>query len=160
MKEPQMPTITFVNRDGTREEVAATNGDSAMQAATTQGVHGIVAGCGGNAKCATCHVYVDESWLGRLPRMSSDEDALLDGTAADRRSNSRPSCQIRIDPELDGLVLRLPERQVSSHCKQRRIQTEREETTWRAGSYCRSYTYCQDRTLRINPGGTHELHYQ
>jgi ferredoxin, 2Fe-2S len=68
MKEPQMPTITFVNRDGTREEVAATHGDSAMQAATTQGVHGTVAGCGGNAKCATCHVYVDESWLGMLTR--------------------------------------------------------------------------------------------
>jgi hypothetical protein len=63
MKERQMPTITFVNRDGTREDVAATNGDSALQAATMQGVHGIVAECGGNAMCATCHVYVDESWL-------------------------------------------------------------------------------------------------
>jgi 2Fe-2S ferredoxin len=112
MKERQMPTITFVNPDGTREDVAATNGDSAMQAATMHGVHGIVAECGGNAMCATCHVYVDEGWLGRLPTMSSDEDALLDGTAADRRSNSRLSCQIRIDPELDGLVLQLPERQV------------------------------------------------
>jgi 2Fe-2S ferredoxin len=44
--------------------------------------------------------------------MSGEEDALLDGAAAERRPTSRLSCQIRVEPELDGLVLRLPERQV------------------------------------------------
>ena len=62
--------------------------------------------------CATCHVYVDESWLARLPAMADDEDALLDGTATERLPNSRLSCQIHVTPALDGLVVRLPERQV------------------------------------------------
>ena len=61
--------------------------------------------------CATCHVYVDEAWLGRLPPMSDEEDALLDGAAAERRANSRLSCQIKLSADLDGLILRLPERQ-------------------------------------------------
>ena len=83
-----------------------------MLAATSHGIDGILAECGGNAMCATCHVYVDESWLGRLPAMGSEEDALLDGAAAERRPTSRLSCQIKLTPELDGLVLRLPDRQV------------------------------------------------
>jgi ferredoxin, 2Fe-2S len=83
-----------------------------MQAATRHGVDGIVAECGGNAMCATCHVYVDESWIGRLTPMSADEDALLDGTAAERLSNSRLSCQIKLADALNGLVLRLPDKQI------------------------------------------------
>lgn len=83
-----------------------------MQVATQNGIDAIVAECGGNAMCATCHVYVDEAWLARLPPMSDDEDALLDGAAADRLSTSRLSCQIKLTPELDGLVVRLPDRQV------------------------------------------------
>ncbi len=83
-----------------------------MLAATSHGIDGILAECGGNAMCATCHVYVDESWLGRLPAMGSEEDALLDGAAAERRPTSRLSCQIKLTPDLDGLVLRLPDRQV------------------------------------------------
>ena len=62
--------------------------------------------------CATCHVYVDETWLARLPAVGGDEDALLDGAAAERRTNSRLSCQIRFAADLDGLVLSLPDRQL------------------------------------------------
>jgi 2Fe-2S ferredoxin len=62
--------------------------------------------------CATCHVYVDDRWIDRLPAISDEEDALLDGTASERLPTSRLSCQIKIAPELDGLVLRLPQRQV------------------------------------------------
>ena len=83
-----------------------------MQVATRNGLTGIVAECGGNAMCATCHVYVDENWIGRLTPMSADEDALLDGAAAERLSNSRLSCQIKLADDLDGLVLRLPEKQI------------------------------------------------
>ena len=68
--------------------------------------------CALPAMCATCHVYVDDNWIGRLAAMSDEEDALLDGVAAERLPNSRLSCQIKIGQELDGLVLRLPERQV------------------------------------------------
>lgn len=107
-----MPVITFIHPDGKSERVETGDGESAMQAATRRGLDGILAECGGNAMCATCHVYVDEAWLARLPAVAEDEDALLDGTAAERLPNSRLSCQIMITPALEGLVLRLPERQV------------------------------------------------
>jgi 2Fe-2S ferredoxin len=107
-----MPTITFIGPDNRSERVEADIGESAMLAATKHGLDGIVAECGGNAMCATCHVYVDDQWIARLAAVSDEEDALLDGTASERQSNSRLSCQIKITPELDGLVLRLPERQV------------------------------------------------
>jgi ferredoxin, 2Fe-2S len=106
-----MPIITFVHPDGRRESVEAETGSSAMLAALTHGIDGIVAECGGNAVCATCHVYVDEAWREKLDPVGDHEDALLDGTAAERLANSRLSCQVRITPALDGLVLRLPHRQ-------------------------------------------------
>jgi ferredoxin, 2Fe-2S len=107
-----MPTITFIHPDHRTERVEAEIGYSAMRAAVLHGLDGIVAECGGSALCATCHVYVDENWIGRLAAVGDDEDALLDGTACERQANSRLSCQIKITPELDGLVLRLPDRQV------------------------------------------------
>jgi 2Fe-2S ferredoxin len=107
-----MPTITFIHPDGRAETVEAEIGDSAMRAALVHDIDGIVAECGGSAVCATCHVYVDDGWIGRLAAVGDDEDALLDGAASERKVNSRLSCQIKITPELDGLVLRLPERQV------------------------------------------------
>jgi 2Fe-2S ferredoxin len=106
-----MTSIIFIHADGRNERIES-DAESAMLAATSGGVDGILAECGGNAMCATCHVYVDEAWLARLPAMGSEEDALLDGAAAERLPNSRLSCQIKITAELDGLVLRLPGRQV------------------------------------------------
>ncbi len=107
-----MTSITFVQFDGRSETVAANDGDSAMFTALSHGIDGIVAECGGSAVCATCHVYVDDAWADKLPPRSDDEDDLLDGAACERQPNSRLSCQIKIAAELDGLVLRLPERQV------------------------------------------------
>ena len=107
-----MPLIVFIHADGRKEEVAANDGDSVMLTALKQGVDGIVGECGGGAVCATCHVYVDENWIEKLPPASLDEDELLEGVAMERLSGSRLSCQIKIIKELDGLVLRLPERQV------------------------------------------------
>ena len=82
-----------------------------MLAAASHGVDGILAECGGNAMCATCHVYVEGGWLDRLPVMTGEEDALLEGTASERLANSRLSCQIKVTPELEGLELHLPDRQ-------------------------------------------------
>ena len=107
-----MTSIIFIHPDGRNERVETNGSESAMLAATSQGIDGILAECGGNAMCATCHVYVDEAWLARLPAIGSEEDALLDGAAAERLPSSRLSCQIKITPELDGLVLRLPDRQI------------------------------------------------
>jgi len=107
-----MTAITFIHADGRNERIDTGDAESVMLAAISHGVEGILAECGGNAMCATCHVYVDDKWLGQLPAMTGAEDALLDGAAADRLPNSRLSCQIKISPELDGLVLRLPDRQI------------------------------------------------
>src|SRR5438445_13827231 len=107
-----MPTIVFIHPDNRSESIDAVVGESAMQVATGDGIDEIVAECGGNAMCATCHVYADESWLLRLAAMSDEENELLDGVAAERRPNSRLSCQIKVTPELDGLVVRLPDRQI------------------------------------------------
>ena len=107
-----MPSIAFIHPNKRSERIEATVGDSVMQVATGHGIDGIVAECGGNAICATCHVYVDEGWLARLPAMGDEENELLDGVAAERRKNSRLSCQIKVTPELDGLVMRLPDRQI------------------------------------------------
>jgi 2Fe-2S ferredoxin len=107
-----MPTITFIHPDDRTRQVEAAIGESAMQAATRNGIDEIVAECGGNAMCATCHVYVDEGWADRLDAVSDNEDALLDGVAAERLPTSRLSCQIEIRQDFDGLVLRLPDHQV------------------------------------------------
>lgn len=106
-----MPTVTYVSSDGEREEVELAPGTTVKDGAIENGVDGIVAECGGNAMCATCHVYVDERWIEKLPERSDVEDELLDSTACERTETSRLSCQIRISDDLDGLVVRLPEEQ-------------------------------------------------
>jgi ferredoxin, 2Fe-2S len=107
-----MPNIIYVHPDDAREELEVAEGTSVMLGATSNGIDGIVAECGGNCMCATCHVYVEPSQLALLPAMSEEEDALLDGAAAERLPNSRLSCQIKVGPSLDGLVVQLPDRQV------------------------------------------------
>jgi 2Fe-2S ferredoxin len=62
--------------------------------------------------CATCHVYVEPDQLGILPPMTDEEDALLDGAAAERLPNSRLSCQIKVTPDVEGLIVHLPNRQL------------------------------------------------
>jgi 2Fe-2S ferredoxin len=106
-----VPAVTYVSTDGEREEVELAPGTTVKDGAIENGVDGIVAECGGNAMCATCHVYVDESWIEKLPERSDVEDELLDSTACERTETSRLSCQIRISDDLDGLVVRLPEEQ-------------------------------------------------
>jgi 2Fe-2S ferredoxin len=64
----------------------------------------IKAECGGACCCATCHVYIDPDWLPRVGRPGDDEEAMLD-SALDVHDNSRLSCQIVMNDELDGLCL-------------------------------------------------------
>lgn len=106
-----MPTIHVIRPDGTQRDVATSIGTSVMQAVTSAGEAGIVAECGGSAMCATCHVYVDEAWLHKLPSALANEEEMLECTATERTAASRLSCQIKMTGELDGLVVRLPDRQ-------------------------------------------------
>ena len=106
-----MPTIVYVQPDGSRSEVLATAGTSVMKNAVQNDVPGIVAECGGSLSCATCHVFVDEQDLGQLPPMEDMEDEMLYGTTEDRRENSRLSCQLPVTEETD-LHVTTPEMQV------------------------------------------------
>lgn len=102
-----MPLITFIEHDGSKHVVRADVGQSLMQAAVAHPVPGIPADCGGSCSCATCHAYIDETGLDRMPPPAPDELDML-GCAIDVRDNSRLTCQVAVTPELDGLVVRLP----------------------------------------------------
>lgn len=106
-----MTLIQYVAADGTRSSLDIENGTSVMQGAVSNGVEGIVGECGGNAMCATCHVYVDERYIGNLETMDELEDAMLDSVARPRRTNSRLSCQLKVSAELEGLTVYLPDSQ-------------------------------------------------
>jgi 2Fe-2S ferredoxin len=99
-----MPTINVTTRDGSTKSFDGTTGQSLMENLRANGVDELLALCGGNLSCATCHVYVDEQWLDSLPPMSADEDDLLDCNE-ERAPNSRLSCQIPVVEELDGLTV-------------------------------------------------------
>ena len=103
-----MPTIKFIEFNGTEHVVEAANGTSAMKAALIHGVPGIDGDCGGLCACATCHVYVDEAWKSVAGQRNEQEDSMVSFSPI-LAPNSRLSCQIQIQPVLDGLVLRLPE---------------------------------------------------
>jgi len=103
--------VVFISSDNTRTELDVPAGTTVMQAATGGGVRGIAADCGGCASCATCHVYVQAPYIDRLPPISTHEDAMLDNTVSERRSNSRLSCQIELTQALDGITVDLPKEQ-------------------------------------------------
>ena len=105
-----MINITFIDAEGTARTVEAEEGSTVMETAVRNGIPGIEAECGGACSCATCHVYVDEEWEAVTGQPQPMEEDMLD-FAFDVRPNSRLSCQIRVRPELDGLVVRTPTRQ-------------------------------------------------
>jgi len=106
-----LATIIYVQPDGREMPTQVRTGSSVMLGAIQASVPGIEAECGGALDCATCHVYVHPDWLARLSPLSDDEDALLDGVAAERRPESRLSCQLNVTDALDGLIVQLPDRQ-------------------------------------------------
>ena len=105
-----MVKITYIQHDGASQTVDAQPGMTVMEAAVKNMVPGIDADCGGACACATCHVFVDPEWLETIGKRSDMEEAMLD-FAFDVRDNSRLSCQIKVTEQLDGLVLRVPEKQ-------------------------------------------------
>ena len=107
-----MTTIVYRSADGTDCAVDASDGMSVMESAMIAGVDGILAECGGNITCSTCHVYIDPPVGDLLPEVSEYEDDLLDSVASERKANSRLSCQVIVSPRLEGLVVQIPERQI------------------------------------------------
>lgn len=105
------PRITFIQRGGARQTVAAEENWSVMQIALEHKIPGIEGACGGSMACATCHVYVHADWAARVTAQDNEpceEEADILDTAFDVRPSSRLGCQIKVTRDLDGLVVGLP----------------------------------------------------
>jgi ferredoxin, 2Fe-2S len=96
-----MPTVRVIDRDNVERALEADSGVTLMEPLRDMD-EGVAAICGGMCSCATCHVYVDQDWVAKLPPPMSDESDML-GDLNDRRENSRLSCQIVLQDALSGL---------------------------------------------------------
>ena len=109
-----MAKITYIEYDGTPHEVEVPNGLTVMEGARDNNIPGIEADCGGACACSTCHVYVDPAWIDRLPPREAMEEDMLDFAWEPDPETSRLTCQLRVSDALDGLVVRMPEKQILS----------------------------------------------
>jgi ferredoxin, 2Fe-2S len=96
-----MALLKVVDRDGVEHEVEARTGLKVMETLRELD-YGVAAICGGMCSCATCHVYVDPAWYGKLPPPQSDELELLQ-ELSHYTDQSRLSCQVEFTPALAGL---------------------------------------------------------
>jgi len=103
-----MPKVTFTTADSDEITINAPAGMSLMKAAVTNDVPGIIGECGGDMSCATCHVWVDPEWQGKLPQRGEEEEELLEMVDG-FQDRSRLSCQIKMSDELDSLRVSIPE---------------------------------------------------
>ena len=105
-----MPKITYQDIKGNSKIINVENGLTVMEGAIQNDIPGIDADCGGSMACATCHVYVEEKWLDKLPKPEEAEIDMID-MAFEPKKNSRLSCQIIVSDELDGLKVTTPSQQ-------------------------------------------------
>jgi ferredoxin, 2Fe-2S len=105
-----MAKVTYVSHDGVSTTVDVPIGQSVMEGAVMNNVAGIDAVCGGSCNCGTCHVYIDPAWIDAVGPRNDDENDTIE-MASDVQENSRLSCQIKVTEALDGLIVRMPERQ-------------------------------------------------
>ena len=107
-----MAKITYIEHSGAEHLVEVSNGLTVMEGARDNNIPGIEADCGGACACSTCHVYVDSAWTGKLPAMDGMEEDMLDFAFEPKPGQSRLTCQLRVSDALDGLIVRMPERQI------------------------------------------------
>ena len=105
-----MPKITYVDQKGKSKTIEVENGLTVMEGAIQNNIPGIDADCGGSMACATCHVYVEESWFSKLSKAEDAENDMID-MAHKPEKNSRLSGQIIVSDEIDGLTVTTPEKQ-------------------------------------------------
>jgi 2Fe-2S ferredoxin len=101
-----MPSMSFIQRDGSTRTVEARPGLSVLEIAHRHAID-LEGACEGSLACATCHVVVDPAWAAKLAKPTDDEEDMLD-LAFGLEKTSRLGCQIVMTPALDGLVVRLP----------------------------------------------------
>lgn len=97
--------IFVTDLGGVEHELEGLDGWRVMEIIRDHGLP-IKAECGGACSCATCHVYVDPAWIDKLHDKTDEEEDMLD-EAIDVEDNSRLSCQILMNEELDGLRVTL-----------------------------------------------------
>jgi len=105
-----MTKITYKDYQGNSKTIEVENGLSVMEGAIQNDIPGIDADCGGSMACATCHVYVDETWFNKIAKAEDAEVDMID-MAYEPKKNSRLSCQLIVSDQLDGLVVTTPEKQ-------------------------------------------------
>jgi 2Fe-2S ferredoxin len=107
-----MAKITYIEHNGNSHEVEVANGLTVMEGARDNNIPGIEADCGGACACSTCHVYVDDAWVEKLPKRDAMEEDMLDFAWEPDATKSRLTCQLRVTDDLNGLVVRMPEKQI------------------------------------------------
>ena len=107
-----MAKITYIEHNGTEHVIDVANGLTVMEGARDNGVPGIEADCGGACACSTCHVYVAEDWVEKLPEKEAMEADMLDFAWEPDPVRSRLTCQLKVTDALDGLVVTMPEKQI------------------------------------------------
>ncbi|SHF25721.1 ferredoxin, 2Fe-2S [Loktanella atrilutea] len=107
-----MAKITYVEHGGKEHVVEVKTGMTVMEGARDNGIPGIEADCGGACACSTCHVYVDPSWVDRLPAKDAMEEDMLDFAYKPDPARSRLTCQLKVSDDLDGLRVQMPEKQI------------------------------------------------
>ncbi len=105
-----MPKITYIDFNGNSKNIEVENGLTVMEGAIQNNVPGIDADCGGSMACATCHVYVNEEWSNKISPAEDAEQDMID-MAFEPKKNSRLSCQLIVNNELDGLIVTTPKKQ-------------------------------------------------
>lgn len=107
-----MVKITYIEFNGTEHTVDVEVGMTVMEGARDNDIPGIEADCGGACACSTCHVYIDPEWIDKIPEKEDMEEDMLDFAYSPDEKSSRLTCQIQITEEIDGLVVRMPEKQI------------------------------------------------
>ena len=107
-----MPKITYIEYNGKIHSIEVANGLTVMEGARDNNIPGIEADCGGACACSTCHVYVDKDWINKLPPVDDIERDMLDFAFEPDENSSRLTCQLEVTEKLDGLIVKMPEKQI------------------------------------------------
>jgi len=107
-----MAKITYIEHNGTEHVVEVGNGLTVMEGARDNNIPGIEADCGGACACSTCHVYVNAAWVEKLPAKDAMEEDMLDFAWEPNPERSRLTCQLKVTDALDGLIVKMPEKQI------------------------------------------------
>ena len=107
-----MAKITYITHDNQTHTVEVQNGLTVMEGARDNNIPGIEADCGGACACSTCHVYIDKDWINKLPPIDDIERDMLDFAFEPDENSSRLTCQLEVTEKLDGLIVKMPEKQI------------------------------------------------